>query len=105
MIPLIGWLLSWIVAFAAIIFAVIVGLTLSILTIAIAWLFFRPLIGVPLILLVGASTYLIFFYDWGKAYDEVGEDTTASVSTGTETTPTGGGTITGGETTNPTPTS
>ena len=76
MIPLVGWLMSWIVALAAIIFAVIVGLTLSVLTIAIAWVFFRPLIGIPLLLIVGVSVYLTWFYDWGKASTVEGEDTT-----------------------------
>ena len=66
MIPFVGWLLSWIVAVAAVIFAVVVGLTLSVLTIAIAWVFFRPLIGIPLLILVGASVYLTFFFDWSK---------------------------------------
>ena len=76
MIPLVGWLMSWIVALAAVIFAVIVGLTLSVLTIAIAWVFFRPLIGIPLLLIVGVSVYLTWFYDWGKASTVEGEDTT-----------------------------
>lgn len=66
MIPFVGWLLSWIVAVAAVIFAVVVGLTLSVLTIAVAWVFFRPLIGIPLLILVGASVYLTFFFDWSK---------------------------------------
>ena len=99
MIPLIGWLLSWIVALAAIIFAVIVGLTLSILTIAIAWLFFRPLIGVPLLLLVGVSIYLTFFYDWSKGAVVEGEDTTPTSTTGTDTGGTTGGGTGGGTTT------
>ena len=66
MIPFVGWLLSWIVAVAAVIFAVVVGLTLSVLTIAVAWVFFRPLIGIPLLILVGVSVYLTFFFDWSK---------------------------------------
>ena len=64
MIPLVGWLLSGIVAIAAAIFAFVVGLTLSVLTIAIAWVVFRPLIGIPLLALVGASICLTFFFDW-----------------------------------------
>ena len=75
MIPFVGWLLSWIVAVAAIIFAVVVGLTLSVLTIAIAWVFFRPLIRIPLLILVGVSIYLTFFFDWGDTFSD-GEDTT-----------------------------
>ena len=76
MIPFVGWLLSWIVAVAAVIFAVVVGLTLSVLTIAIAWVFFRPLIGIPLLILVSASIYLTFFFDWSKVskFDDVSDD-------------------------------
>ena len=70
MIPLVGWLLSGIVAVAAIIFAIVVGLTLSVLTIAVAWVFFRPLIGIPLLLLVGASVYRTVFFDWSKVSGE-----------------------------------
>ena len=84
MIPLVGWLLSGLVAVAAIIFAIVVGLTLSVLTIAVAWVFFRPLIGIPLLLLVGASVYLTFFFDWsnvsGGAVAE-GEDATVTDET------------------------
>ena len=77
MIPLVGWLLSGIVAIAAAIFAIVVGLTLSVLTIAIAWVFFRPLIGIPLLILVGISVHLIFFFDWSRvSAEEIGEDTT-----------------------------
>ena len=64
MIPFVGWLLSGLVAVAAVIFAIVVGATLSILTIAIAWVFFRPLIGIPLLIIVAASIYMTFFYDW-----------------------------------------
>ena len=67
MIPFVGWLLSGAVVIAAMIFALVVGLTLSTLTIAIAWVFFRPLFGIPLLLCVGVSIYLIFLYDWGAA--------------------------------------
>ena len=82
MIPFVGWLLSWIVAIAAVIFAIVVGLTLSVLTIAVAWVFFRPLIGIPLLIAVGASIYLIFFYDWGTVYDipAAGGDSASSSS-------------------------
>ena len=75
MIPFVGFLLSGIVAIAAVIFALVVGLTLSTLTIAIAWVFFRPMIGIPLLAIVGISTYLIFVYDWGTS-SVVGETTT-----------------------------
>ena len=85
MIPFVCWLLSGVVAVAAIIFSIVVGLTLAVLTIAIAWVFFRPLIGIPLLLLVGVSTYLIFFYDW-EGKEVTGE--TVTPSTIEETTPT-----------------
>ena len=94
MIPFVGWLLSWIVAVAAIIFAVVVGLTLSVLTIAVAWVFFRPLIGIPLLLLAGTSIYLTFFFDWSKVsgYDTVdGDNGTATVTDDTPTNATDSG--------------
>ena len=99
MIPFVGWLLSGIVAIAAIIFAITVGLTLSVLTIAIAWVFFRPLIGIPLLILVGISIYFAFFYDWGSQA-VVGEDTTTSIeASGTEAAGETGGSEAGGPTT------
>jgi hypothetical protein len=63
-IPLVGWLLSSIVSLAAFIFALVVGATVSCLVIAVAWVVFRPHIGIPLLLLVGTSIYFIYFYDW-----------------------------------------
>ena len=72
-IPLVGWLLSSIVAIAAIIFAVVVGLTVSLLTIAIAWVFFRPVIGITLLIITSISVYLIFFHTWSEEESEVVE--------------------------------
>ena len=89
MIPFVGWLLSWIVAIAAVIFAVVVGLTLSVLTIAVAWVFFRPLIGIPLLIAVGASIYLVFFYDWGSP--ETADSNTSTTPATNSTTPVSGG--------------
>lgn len=87
MIPFVGWLLSGIVVVAAIIFSAVVGLTLSILTIAVAWIFFRPLYGILLLAIVGTSVYLLFFYDWGGD-KKSGEDTTpATTPTKPVTTP------------------
>ena len=92
MIPFVGWLLSWIVAVAAVIFAVVVGLTLSVLTIAVAWVFFRPLIGIPLLIAVGASIYLVFFYDWGgDETAETGGSSSSSTATNSTIPVTGGG--------------
>jgi len=64
MIPLVGALLSYIVAVAAGIFALIVGLTVALSTIAIAWLVYRPLYGVLMMTLVVIAVYLTFFFDW-----------------------------------------
>ena len=60
-IPLVGWLLGGIVAVAAFIFALVVGLVLACLVIALAWLFYRPLIGISLLLLTGGSIFMIFY--------------------------------------------
>ena len=77
MIPLVGWLLSYIAIVAAVIFALVVGVTLSITTIAVAWIVFRPLYGILLLTLVGVSVYLAFFYDW-KDGSEASTSTTTS---------------------------
>jgi len=61
-IPLVGTLLSFTAGFAAFLFALIVGAVISCLVIAIAWVLYRPLIGVSLILLVSISLYFIFFF-------------------------------------------
>lgn len=93
MIPFVGWLLGGVVAVAAIIFSIVVGLTLSVLTIAVAWVFFRPLIGIPLLIIVGVSIYLTFFYDWSKE-EPIGENTTPAVegeTSGVDTSGTGDG--------------
>ena len=63
-IPLVGWLLGSIVSIAAMVFAFVVGLILSTLIIAVAWVFFRPLIGIPLLIGVGVGSYFTFYYDW-----------------------------------------
>ena len=63
-IPLVGTLLSSFVGFAAILFATLVGLTLSTTIIAVAWVFFRPIMGVSLIALVSLSIYFTFYYDY-----------------------------------------
>ena len=62
-IPLVGWLLGGIVAVAAFVFALVVGSVIACLVIAIAWVFYRPLIGVLFLTLVGIGIYFIFFFD------------------------------------------
>ena len=81
-IPLVGYLLSWMVAFTALIFAVVVGATLSCLTIAVAWVFYRPWIGVPLLLITAQMAYIIFFHDWGSIGPE--DESTLQVPIATE---------------------
>ena len=60
-VPLAGMLLSSVASFAAFLFALIVGMTVSCLTIGIAWVFFRPMVGIPLLGLTGIGLYFIFF--------------------------------------------
>ena len=62
-IPLVGWLISSVVALAAAIFAIVVGIVLSCLIIAMAWVFYRPLIGASLLVLTGLGIYFIFFFN------------------------------------------
>ena len=73
-IPLVGWLLSGIVAVAAVIFAIVVGISISLLTIAVAWVFYRPLIGIMLLALCGAGVYFIFFFGESVDPDTLDED-------------------------------
>ena len=80
-IPLVGWLLGAIVSFAAFLFALVVGLTLASLTIAIAWLVFRPLIGGTMLLLMCVGLYFIFIFPAGKETADAGSDTTTTDTT------------------------
>lgn len=65
-IPLVGWLLGGAVALAAFVFSLVVGFVLSCLTIALAWLVYRPLIGVLFLALVCGGIALIFFIPEGE---------------------------------------
>jgi hypothetical protein len=53
-IPLIGGLLSWIVGFAAAIIAFLAGSLTFLLVFALAWIRYRPLIGIAIFALIGA---------------------------------------------------
>ena len=79
-IPLVGSLMSFAVAIAAFIFAFVVGLVLSCLVIAIAWLFYRPLVGASLLLLVGIGIYFIFVFPDGEAASATTQAVSASDS-------------------------
>ena len=61
-IPFVGWLLGGVVAIAAVIFAIVVGLVMSLLVIGLAWLFYRPWIGALLFSIMGVGIYFIFFF-------------------------------------------
>ena len=62
-IPFVGYMLGSLASFAAFLFALIVGLTVSSLTIAFAWVFYRPLVGIPLLMLAACGIYLILIHD------------------------------------------
>mmetsp|Transcript_33186 Transcript_33186/g.23927 ORF Transcript_33186/g.23927 Transcript_33186/m.23927 type:complete len:95 (+) Transcript_33186:1210-1494(+) len=57
-IPIIGPLLKSIVGFAVFILSFIVAMAFSMLTIALAWLFYRPFVGISLILTMGVMVYV-----------------------------------------------
>jgi hypothetical protein len=63
-IPLVGALLGGLVSVAAFIFALLVGIIVSVFVIAVAWVFFRPLVGIPLLAFAGVGSYFTFYYDW-----------------------------------------
>ena len=59
-IPLVGWLLVAIIKFAAIIFAVIWGSLIHLIVMCVAWIVYRPLIGVIMLVAIGFTLYIIF---------------------------------------------
>ena len=79
-IPLVGWLLGGIVAVAAFIFALVVGSVISCLVIAIAWVFYRPLIGILMLTMVGLGVYFAFFFDAESLNSLEGEITSAEAN-------------------------
>lgn len=62
-IPLVGFLLGGITSLAAAIFALVIGLTMSLLVMSVAWLLFRPLVALSLLALGGVGVYLTLFWD------------------------------------------
>lgn len=61
-IPLIGGLLKAVVGFAVAIATFVVAVTSCLLVISIAWIFYRPMIGVPLLMAVGAGIFCMFYF-------------------------------------------
>lgn len=59
-IPLIGTFLGYGVAIAVWIFAFIMAVVLTAFTIGVAWIFYRPLLGLCLLLVVGGGIALLF---------------------------------------------
>lgn len=64
-IPLVGKLLGGVVAFAALIIAVVFSLTFGTLTIALAWLYYRPIYGICLLSASFVGLHMIFIDDFG----------------------------------------
>lgn len=62
-IPLVGVFLSSVAAFAAGLIALVAGVTMSIVVMAMAWLFFRPLMSLSLLTLTAVATYVVFRWD------------------------------------------
>lgn len=60
-IPLVGYLLGSLVNVAAFLFALVTGGTMACFVLCLAWLFFNPMIGVPLLLLTCLGIGLIFY--------------------------------------------
>jgi len=56
---MVGAFLAHATSFAAFLFAVVVGGTVSFLVIGLAWLRYRPMIGIPLLLGVLGNLYLM----------------------------------------------
>ena len=60
-IPLVGWLFASGVSLVALIIAFVFSLIFTFLTIAIAWLYYRPLYGILMIVAIGAVSGLVLF--------------------------------------------
>lgn len=61
-IPLVGALMSKVAFLASFIFALVIALTISLIIVALAWILFRPLAALGMVLLAGIGVYFIFFW-------------------------------------------
>ncbi len=61
-IPLMGWLLSALYSIASFVFSIVAGGTLAFFVMAIAWLWFRPLLGVGYLIIMTIGLCVIFFF-------------------------------------------
>ena len=59
-IPLVGYMLAHGVSFVVMIFALILSATLTMLTIAVAWVYYRPLFGILLLTGVAIGVGILF---------------------------------------------
>ena len=73
-IPLVGALLAWLVAIAAFIFALIWGSLLHVVVMCVAWVAYRPVVGILGLCAVGAAVFVLFFVGGSSA--AVGADGT-----------------------------
>lgn len=69
-IPLIGWLLGNILAVAVAIWAFLFGSIVFLITLAVAWIFFRPLFALALIGIIVVIIVLMFTIDGGAKKEE-----------------------------------
>jgi hypothetical protein len=60
LVPFVGWLISNGVSFIVGVFALLLGTTLTLLTISVAWIVYRPLIGIALLAAVGLGVGTMF---------------------------------------------
>ena len=65
-IPLLTLLVAKSSQFAPLIFALIAGVTLSMMWISLAWIIYRPLLAITILVFSGVANYMIFFYDFSQ---------------------------------------
>lgn len=68
-IPLLGAFLGGAAAVAAFLFALVVGLTLSLINIAIAWVLFRPIVALSLLAIASIGIYFILIWEGPEIED------------------------------------
>jgi hypothetical protein len=85
-IPLVGYLLSHGISYIVWVFAFVVAITLTALTIAMAWVYYRPIIGFSLLAVVALGCYALFLVNIGESDSEdasAAETTPAPATTAT----------------------
>ena len=59
-VPLMGWAFANIIGFEAVVFAVVIGSIMHLITLTVAWILHRPLFGIGLLVGVSALVSLLF---------------------------------------------